>query len=444
MTMATSGTRSNWLSGIPVIVLCLGLVLPTWGQTWTKISPGIGNLPAARMGASAVYDPDQKQMIVFGGVDGTVYMNDLWAFDFASNRWSQLNTVGTVVPEPRAFQTAVYDPTNRRVLMWSGQTAGGFLTDVSVWALNLSSTTWIYWEKLPSTTNVPARYGSVGVLVPFGNRLIIFGGFGNTGQLDDTYQLDNSYVWQLLLPRTYVPHARSFHTATYDPFYKRVIIFGGQSSKYLDGLWAFSPDSTKWDSVATTTSLQPEGRYLGSTVTTQDNQIILFGGRTASGDTNDVWQFSIARKKWTQYTVTEEQPAPREGHAAIYRPDEDDMVIFGGKGAISYNDLWSFSRPVTSVERESPPLPEDFVLYQNSPNPFNPTTRITFQIPQESYVTLKVFNLLGIEIATLIEGELPAGIHSRVWDAEDTPSGVYVYRLTAGGYTTVKKMVLMK
>jgi N-acetylneuraminic acid mutarotase len=442
--MTTSATKRKWLGGIPLILLCVGLALPTWGQTWTKISPGLGSSPSARMGASAVYDPQDKKMILFGGKDGTVYLNDLWVFDFATNTWSQLNTISSTLPEPRAYHTAAFDPTNHRMLVWSGQVAGGFLSDVSVWALNLSSSNWISWQKLSSTSNIPQRFGSVAVYVPYGNRIIIFGGYGSTGQLSDTYQLDNvTYVWRLMLSN-YVPHARSFHSATYDPFYRRVIIFGGQASKYLDGLWAFSPDSSKWDSVVTTTSLHPEGRYLASTVTTQDNQIILFGGATASGDTNDVWQFSIARKEWTYYTVTGEQPAPREGHAAIYRTDEDDMVIFGGKGAMSYNDLWSFSRPVTSVERESPPLPEDFVLYQNSPNPFNPTTRITFQIPQESYVTLKVFNLLGIEIATLIEGELSAGIHSRVWDAEDTPSGVYVYRLTAGGYTTVKKMVLMK
>jgi N-acetylneuraminic acid mutarotase len=443
--MTSSTTERKWLSGIPLILLCLGLASPTLGQTWTKISPQLGSPPGPRMGASAVYDPVAKKMIVFGGIDGTVYMNDLWAYDFTSNAWSQLNPISPALPEPRAYQTAVYDPINRRMLVWAGQTAGGFFSDVSVWTLDLSSSVWISWEKLPSSSNVPRRYGSVAVYVPYGNRIIIFGGFGNTGQRDDTYELDNvNYIWQLLLPRTYIPHARSFHTATYDPFYKRVIIFGGQASGYLDGLWAFTPDSSKWDSVVTTTSLQPEGRYLASTVTTQDNQIILFGGRTASGDTNDVWQFSITRKKWTQYTVTGEQPASREGHAAIYRPDQDDMVIFGGKGASIYNDLWSFSRPVTFVEQESPPLPEDFVLYQNSPNPFNPTTRITFQIPQESYVTLKVFNLLGIEIATLVEGELSAGIHSRVWDAEDIPSGVYVYQLTAAGYTSVKKMVLMK
>jgi N-acetylneuraminic acid mutarotase len=443
--MTVSGTKRKWTRGIPLILLYLCLVSPAWAQTWTKIIPRIGSSPPPRMGASAIYDPDGKQMIVFGGQDGPVYMNDVWAFDFTSNTWNQWSPFGTVRPEPRAYHTAVFDPTNHRMLVWSGQVTGGLFSDISVWALNFSSPSFVSWEKLPSSSNVPPRLGSVAVYVPYQNQIIMFGGFGSTGQRDDTYALDNvNYLWQALLPRTYIPPARSFHTATYDLFYKRVIIFGGQASTYLDGLWAYTPDSTKWDSVVTTTSLQPEGRYLTSMVTTQDNQIILFGGRTAAGDTNDVWQFSIARKKWTQYTITDEQPAPREGHVAIYRPDEDDMVIFGGKGAGLYNDLWSFSRPVTSVEKEPPPLPDDFVLYQNSPNPFNPTTRITFQIPKESYVTLKVFNLLGIEIANLVEGELSAGIHSRVWDAQDTPSGVYLYQLTAGGYTTVKKMVLMK
>ncbi|MGA9364473.1 MAG: SdrD B-like domain-containing protein [Bacteroidota bacterium] len=88
--------------------------------------------------------------------------------------------------------------------------------------------------------------------------------------------------------------------------------------------------------------------------------------------------------------------------------------------------------------------PDEYALYQNYPNPFNPTTRISFNLPKDGYVTLKVYNVLGIEVASLFEGRMSAGMHSVAWDAQDVPSGIYVYRLTSGSFTAVKKMVLMK
>jgi hypothetical protein len=88
--------------------------------------------------------------------------------------------------------------------------------------------------------------------------------------------------------------------------------------------------------------------------------------------------------------------------------------------------------------------PDEYALYQNYPNPFNPTTRLSFYLPKDGYVTLKVYNVLGIEIASLFEGRMSVGTHSLVWDAQDIPSGVYVYRLSAGNFVAVKKMVLMK
>ena len=77
-------------------------------------------------------------------------------------------------------------------------------------------------------------------------------------------------------------------------------------------------------------------------------------------------------------------------------------------------------------------LPERFCLYQNAPNPFNPSTEIRFDLPAESRVRLAIFNLAGQEIERLIDGILPAGAHQVRWEAEGQPSGIYLYRLEAG------------
>jgi len=97
-------------------------------------------------------------------------------------------------------------------------------------------------------------------------------------------------------------------------------------------------------------------------------------------------------------------------------------------------------------------LPSDFTLKQNYPNPFNPTTVISYKLTVNSKIVLKVYDLLGREVATLINEMQSAGEHTVEWNAEDFPSGVYFYRLQArqqtggqaGSYTETKRMILLK
>ncbi|MBT8379041.1 MAG: T9SS type A sorting domain-containing protein [Ignavibacteria bacterium] len=86
----------------------------------------------------------------------------------------------------------------------------------------------------------------------------------------------------------------------------------------------------------------------------------------------------------------------------------------------------------------------EFKLLQNYPNPFNPTTKIEYQIPKLSFVTIKVYDVLGNEIATLVNNEKQAGSYEISWYSENLPSGVYFYRLQAGNFIDTKKMILLK
>ena len=102
------------------------------------------------------------------------------------------------------------------------------------------------------------------------------------------------------------------------------------------------------------------------------------------------------------------------------------------------------SEMITSIERISNGLPKQFSLNQNYPDPFNPSTTISFTIPERSDVTLKVFDILGREVATIVSGEMPAGTFSRQWNATKMASGIYFYRLQAGLFTQTKRLVLLK
>ena len=83
-------------------------------------------------------------------------------------------------------------------------------------------------------------------------------------------------------------------------------------------------------------------------------------------------------------------------------------------------------------------------LYQNYPNPFNPSTNISFDLPLRSFVTLKIFDLLGKEVASIVSETLSAGSYSRQWNASGLPSGVYFYRLQAGSFTESRKLIVLK
>jgi hypothetical protein len=89
-------------------------------------------------------------------------------------------------------------------------------------------------------------------------------------------------------------------------------------------------------------------------------------------------------------------------------------------------------------------ISKDIRLYSNYPNPFNPTTTIEFDLPKSSYVTLKIFNILGEEIAMLVSDRLIAGSYSYEWDASNLASGVYLYRFEAGEFVETRKMILMR
>jgi hypothetical protein len=99
---------------------------------------------------------------------------------------------------------------------------------------------------------------------------------------------------------------------------------------------------------------------------------------------------------------------------------------------------------VTQVPDTRNSIPNSFRLFQNYPNPFNPTTTIEFALPKTSFTTLKIFDLLGRELSTIVAQELKAGHYSRIWNASNYSSGVYFYTLRSGHISETKKLLLQK
>ena len=197
----------------------------------------------------------------------------------------------------------------------------------------------------------------------------------------------------------------------------------------------------------------------------QNGQQIIFGYSTDGNyGSNEIYKMNSDTTEREQLTVNNNwDGTPRwspDGSKICYASDISsyqhfEVYIMNNNGsnisrvtytpstATAINPVWM---PVNSsvYVSEFSSTPEGFYLYQNYPNPFNPTTKISYQIPEPSFVTLKVYDMLGNEIKTLVNEEKPAGSYRVEFNGRELPSGIYVYKIQAGFFSQTKKMILLK
>ena len=179
---------------------------------------------------------------------------------------------------------------------------------------------------------------------------------------------------------------------------------------------------------------------VGSLVKIGKNDPNMLDGGAISYDPNGDEYFKIrydANPLWYRTT-----------HQASLFSSDNRLMIFGttynldpDTAQVLFMTKWD---DVTGVEDNDYTIPDNFSLSQNYPNPFNPTTTIEYELSATAYVTIKVYDILGKEVANLINEEKSAGSHVIAFNAANLPSGTYFYRLQTGKYTDTKKMVLLR
>ena len=160
--------------------------------------------------------------------------------------------------------------------------------------------------------------------------------------------------------------------------------------------------------------------------------------RSKTVETTNVYNGSTLTNSYSHYSYSW---ITREGHQLQVSADTGS-----GSGSVTLTSVsvtYSTATPVTAVKALSD-VPARFALEQNYPNPFNPSTAIQFQITNRGAVRLTVFNVLGEEVATLVNETLEPGTYTARWNAASMPSGAYVYRLQAGNAVGTKKMLFLK
>jgi hypothetical protein len=168
---------------------------------------------------------------------------------------------------------------------------------------------------------------------------------------------------------------------------------------------------------STATELNNKGFEIEKSIDDADN-FVTVGFVDGKGNSTEINYYSYS-----------DQPDLNGAHQLYYRLKQIDF-----DGTFSYSN-------VVNVTYD---MPGTFVLNQNFPNPFNPSTRITYFVPKESFVSIKVYDFLGREVKTLVNNFQTTGSHEIVFDASDMPSGTYFYTLVTDNYSSTKKMLLLK
>ena len=156
----------------------------------------------------------------------------------------------------------------------------------------------------------------------------------------------------------------------------------------------------------------------------------------AVGDTGTILRTTNGGASW----ITQTSGTTKDLFGVSFT-DANNGTAVGRDGTI----LRTTNGGATFVEEEEmDEMPTEFLLFRNYPNPFNPSTSIQYAVSSRQFVTLKVYDILGNEIETLVNEEKSTGTYEITWYAENLPSGVYFYKMTGGNYSETKKMLLLK
>jgi len=204
----------------------------------------------------------------------------------------------------------------------------------------------------------------------------------------------------------------------------------------LDGVWKSTNFGLNWN------RMNSISRLWGITYAADDPNVMFAGAW--DGVPRPVY---ISQDGWETYFETGPLLGQYNGNEAIYAYDKGNVLLQQTIGIYKLNVVYYV--PAIGIQNISGEVPKSFSLGQNFPNPFNPSTKIRFQIPAiagttRGAVSLKIYDALGREIVTLVNEELNPGTYEIEWNAAKYTSGVYFYRLTSGDFSQTRKLVLVK
>jgi N-acetylneuraminic acid mutarotase len=416
-------------------LLIISLLLASAAEAaddWTQKFPT--SKPSARLFHAMAYAGDD-QVLLFGGYANVADNDETWIYDLSENTWTQ--KFPNPHPSARRQHSLAYIGGDQ-VLLFGGDDGRD-----ETWVYDLSDNTWT--QQSPASK--PSERDAHAMAYIGGDQVLLFGGLAVGGFSDETWLYDLSDNTWTDMSSSSRPIARRTHAMAYIGG-DQVLMFGGDEGSYVfrNDTWIYDLSAHTW--TEQNPALKPAIRWGSETAYLGGDKVVLFGGANG-GFQNDTWIFDLSDGEWTQDANTT-QPSPRRefGLAETSMDGSSYPVLFGGEGDSGDDDeTWTFGGgdyPVAVEIAYSTALPETYALHQNFPNPFNLATEISYAVPRDVHVTVKIYNIQGAEAVTLVDGNRPAGFYAVSWNAEGLASGIYFCRMKAGECEKTIKMALVR
>ncbi len=436
------------------------------GGVWTQQGPklvGTGLIGASGQGSSAALSSDGNTIFECGYEDNT-YIGAAWVFTRSGGVWTQqgdkLLGNGEIGMGYFGWSCSISSDGNTAVV-------GAFRDNGFTGAI------WIFTRNGGAWTQQGSKLiGTGGFSYSKQGYSVAISGDGNTvaegGQWDNNYLgaiwifTRNGGVWTQQGPK--LAGTGAFGSQVYQGSSVALssdgntVIEGGYADDNFGGsVWAFTRSNGVW------TQQGPKFNGTGGTGTTgqeqgnsiaisQDGNTAVVGGYADGSDSGAVWVFTRSGGVWSQL-----------GSKLVGTGSNGQEIFQGSSVSISSNGTliegalgdgghvgaaWVFVYPGIGITPISSEVPKNFSLSQNYPNPFNPATKIKFDLPEgngdDRFVLLKIYDVLGREVSTLVNQQLQPGTYEVNFDAANFESGVYFYKLTSGDFVETKKMILLK
>lgn len=300
-----------------------------------------GNGPPRRGDMAFAFDPECRRVLMFYGdaaeplncnPSASVFLDDGYAFDVATGRWSAIEVMGASKPLRRARSSGAWDPASKRFIVFGGRYRAGttgpytFLNDV--WAFDPATKTWEELSAQDAAGAPPGRMNTQIVLDARSNRVVVFGG-GKVAAggisfeaFNDTWAFDlANKTWRELGQHGTKPEGRLFHVTAYDAANQHLYVFGGggadalTAAQFLRDMHRLDFEADAWSAVTPAGEI-PAGRIKATMeYDPARNRLVLFGGHDdgALGNDNDIWTFDIAAQAWTRQVEGDVFHAPALG-----------------------------------------------------------------------------------------------------------------------------------
>jgi photosystem II stability/assembly factor-like uncharacterized protein len=452
------------------------------GVSWSKFINGITE-PAGTIGIQALLvhptNPNVVYAAVFNGLADAV--NGLYkTTDGGANWFTIINGIGAI----KNFLCLAMSPTDPNTLFAGSSFSVASSTGPSaIYKSTDAGATWVLSSSgLPTdpteinpirTLNVSSANPNIVIAGLFVNTATLLGGFYKSTDAGATWVQKNNG-----LP---IVQGRLLRSAAIRPGFDNQFYLGLDGATPI-GVWATTDGGDNWFDFNGGTMLNtytiralvfnPTGNHtlfagrasatanLGGvyeyTFSTVPVELVSFSAEVFSGDVNLSWitateinnyGFQIERRniestEWSNIGFVNGSGSTTETQHYSYTDNSVPVgKYFYRLKQLDYSGNFEYSNEVEVSILE---VLNDFTLNQNYPNPFNPSTRISFSIPQSGFTSLKIYDLLGNEVANILEGELSAGNYELQFNGSNLSSGIYFYSLTSGEFSKTMKMILSK